>query len=226
MCYVRQLAEADEIDEWVQYDDHFYVDLEEDDDGSLTEMDADALTHCTVCCDEQETRLSREEESMTRNGPLIGLELFSGRMVLLLCSGPWFLFNCRCWRPGHRNGHVRLCRDEICSGIFSVRCCYLQVCTIHAAEAISFFHFLGQITPKQRCIVKIQAYCFDMQPNLQLANGLDLSYQMTVKLIVHLCRRKAKLILSMAVREFESLCSQAMTPPARSPMPVFQSRKP
>lgn len=87
MCYVRQLTEAAEIDEWVHHDDHFYVDLEEDDNGSLTEMDADALTHCTACYDERETRLSRKEKLTTRNSPLIGLELFSGTMFLLLCSG-------------------------------------------------------------------------------------------------------------------------------------------
>ena len=202
MCYVRQLAEAGEIDDWVQHDDHFYVDLEQDDDGSLTEMDADALAYCTACYDERETRLSRKEKLITQNGPLIGLELFSGTMVLLLCSRSWFLFNYRCWRPGNRNGHVRFYRDEICSGIFSIRCCYLQVSGMCVTEAISFFHFLGQIIPEQRCIVKIPVYCLNMQPNLQLGNGLDLSYQMMVKVIVRLCQLRAKLTLSMVVREY------------------------
>lgn len=75
---MRQLRDADEIDSWVKYDNHFYVNQEEEKDGSLVDLEEGTLGYCTTCYSNRVKENSRNEELADKNVPIIGLELFSG----------------------------------------------------------------------------------------------------------------------------------------------------
>ncbi|GLB34766.1 putative cytosine specific DNA methyltransferase replication foci [Lyophyllum shimeji] len=80
VCYVRQLKDPDEINEWVQHEDHFYVTQEEDEDDNndLRDMDEDSLKSCLTCYANRVERLRQDQLLLRNNGPIASLELFAG----------------------------------------------------------------------------------------------------------------------------------------------------
>ncbi|KAF8891199.1 hypothetical protein BD779DRAFT_1513769 [Infundibulicybe gibba] len=81
-CYVRYLNDPQEIGEWVEHDDHFYVNekVEHDDSNSprLKPLQRSVFKTCASCEAEHAGDLVRTNDSRNRHGPLRGLELFSG----------------------------------------------------------------------------------------------------------------------------------------------------
>lgn len=79
MCFVRQLTDPDEIDEWVSQDDHFYVNQRVDDrTKKLNDLDAGLLRQCVACSTERRRKQEEQQKLLIRNGPIRCLELFSG----------------------------------------------------------------------------------------------------------------------------------------------------
>jgi len=75
-CYVRYLRELAEIEEWVKHDDHFYLNQKGNTQHGLFVIDDD---HCEVCQEARKNDIMRAQELFNKNGPLRGLELFSGK---------------------------------------------------------------------------------------------------------------------------------------------------
>ncbi|KIJ10522.1 cytosine-5--methyltransferase [Paxillus involutus ATCC 200175] len=83
ICYVLHKRDTAIIDEWVQHDDHYYVNQQA---SSLNVKSIDDLDDwpkneyrcCTKCRQEREELLERQRRLLERHGRLRGLELFSG----------------------------------------------------------------------------------------------------------------------------------------------------
>ncbi|KAH8099541.1 S-adenosyl-L-methionine-dependent methyltransferase [Cristinia sonorae] len=74
---------SDELEAWVQHDDHFYVDLycDSSDPETLDELHplpATIFTNCAICYEEQDASLKEQAALLEQHGPLAGLELFAG----------------------------------------------------------------------------------------------------------------------------------------------------
>lgn len=82
-CYVRYLRNQEEINKWIQHNDHFYLNQKGDSKRGLFHIEKDDLEFCHECLSTRECDLTRAEDLFNRNGPLRGLELFSGM------SGPY-----------------------------------------------------------------------------------------------------------------------------------------
>ncbi|KNZ78480.1 DNA (cytosine-5)-methyltransferase 1B [Termitomyces sp. J132] len=79
MCFVRQLTDADEIDEWVTQDDHFYVNqIIDGRTGKPRDLDNRAVRKCDTCWRERRRKQEEQQKLLMRNGPIRCLELFSG----------------------------------------------------------------------------------------------------------------------------------------------------
>ncbi|KXN86923.1 DNA (cytosine-5)-methyltransferase 1A, partial [Leucoagaricus sp. SymC.cos] len=77
ICYVRHLRDHGKIDEWIQYNDHFYLNQKGDMHG-LFHIDEDELDVCGECMTTRLDELARNKQLLKQRGPLRGLELFSG----------------------------------------------------------------------------------------------------------------------------------------------------
>lgn len=102
-CYIVHRCDVDAIDEWVKHDDHYYVNQQA---GSLKPKSLENLQEwpkgefkcCKRCHEERETLLERQSLLLQRHGRLRGLELFSGKTLLinmLYCV----TLDCRCRWP-------------------------------------------------------------------------------------------------------------------------------
>lgn len=82
-CYVQYLKDSDFIDEWVQPDDHYYVNQESEalsiasiDDLQI--MAPEQFKFCLACYEDRVEQLKNAKKLLERHGPLRGLELYSG----------------------------------------------------------------------------------------------------------------------------------------------------
>ncbi|KAG5636823.1 hypothetical protein H0H81_006739 [Sphagnurus paluster] len=70
-CYVRQLLDPKEIEDWLRQDDHFFVLPKVDEDG-------ENLRHCKRCYQKRLQKIEQDQTLLDRNGAITCLELFSG----------------------------------------------------------------------------------------------------------------------------------------------------
>ncbi|KAF5357987.1 hypothetical protein D9756_001474 [Leucocoprinus leucothites] len=77
-CYVRYLRKHREIEEWIRHNDHFYLNQKGDLKHGLFSIDEEDLDYCGLCLEARNDDISRAQELFEQNGPLRGLELFSG----------------------------------------------------------------------------------------------------------------------------------------------------
>jgi len=102
-CYVAHKRDADAVEEWAKHDDHYYVNQQActlipkslDD---LQDWPGNEFKACGKCREEREELLERQTLLLQRNGPLRGLELFSGK-TLLACMFhcQYRSMDCRSW---------------------------------------------------------------------------------------------------------------------------------
>jgi DNA (cytosine-5)-methyltransferase 1 len=78
ICYVQHLVNPEEIEQWVDHNNHFYLNQKRDDKGPLVDMLAEELKICASCFDNRLEKLQRQNELRAKNDPLRCLELFSG----------------------------------------------------------------------------------------------------------------------------------------------------
>lgn len=86
-CYVVHQRDTDAIDEWVEHDDHYYVNqqarsLKTKSFGDLADWPKSEFKSCSKCHGEREELLERRTLLLQRHGRLRGLELFSGKTLL------------------------------------------------------------------------------------------------------------------------------------------------
>lgn len=86
-CYVVHKRDTDAIDEWVQHDDHYYVNQQARSSkpkslDDLQDWPKSELNSCKKCLDERVELLERRTLLLQRHGCLRGLELFSGKTLL------------------------------------------------------------------------------------------------------------------------------------------------
>lgn len=79
ICHVMHLVDVSDIEEWVQHDDHYFVNQDTDD---LHRLEPEDLQHCKQCHQERLHHLHRVDQLLRRHQPLRGLELFSGMCSL------------------------------------------------------------------------------------------------------------------------------------------------
>ena len=107
-CYVRYLRERAEIEEWVKHDDHFYLNQKGNTQHGLFVIHDEDLDHCEVCQEARNDDIVRAQELFNQNGPLRGLELFSGKYLVVSLGGRADM-QClpdRCWWVGNRYRYV------------------------------------------------------------------------------------------------------------------------
>lgn len=83
---MQHLTDSDAIDQWVQHDDHYFVNqcAESATTGSVQDLQMLApveFKFCPVCHEDRVQQLSNAKRLLERHGPLRGLELFSGMLV-------------------------------------------------------------------------------------------------------------------------------------------------
>lgn len=83
-CFVRYLTDPDEIKEWLEEPDHFYIHEEEDEDGGLKPLDRATFRQCETCLNVREEMISRNQRLKNCNQPLRGMELFSGQFLRMV----------------------------------------------------------------------------------------------------------------------------------------------
>jgi DNA (cytosine-5)-methyltransferase 1 len=76
-CHVRHLTDEGKIEEWVEHDDHFYLN-QVGDKHHLSQMKKRDFGYCAECRQDDERYRSERERFLTSNSKLIGMELFSG----------------------------------------------------------------------------------------------------------------------------------------------------
>lgn len=88
-CFVAHLLVPAEIDQWVKTDDHYFVNqwaestsIKSTDD--LQELGVSELRLCQPCHKTRVEQLSYAERLLEKNGPLRGLELYSGMYLCRL----------------------------------------------------------------------------------------------------------------------------------------------
>ena len=82
-CYVQYLKDSDTINEWVQHDDHYYINQQSETVSAASISDLQSLApeqfkFCLACYQDRVERLENTKKLLERHGPLRGLELFSG----------------------------------------------------------------------------------------------------------------------------------------------------
>ncbi|KAH7909914.1 S-adenosyl-L-methionine-dependent methyltransferase [Hygrophoropsis aurantiaca] len=82
-CHVIYSTEIDEIDHWVQHDDHFYVNQQAQSPGvrklkALDLMHRKDFKYCDKCHAERKDVLDLQARLLRKNGPINGMELFAG----------------------------------------------------------------------------------------------------------------------------------------------------
>ncbi|KAF9454585.1 S-adenosyl-L-methionine-dependent methyltransferase [Macrolepiota fuliginosa MF-IS2] len=77
-CYVRHLRSQRDINNWIEHDNHFYVNRKGDPKRGLFRMEESDLEYCHECLGAREDELARAKSLFGQNEPLRGLELFSG----------------------------------------------------------------------------------------------------------------------------------------------------
>ncbi|KAG6851305.1 hypothetical protein H0H93_011741 [Arthromyces matolae] len=78
-CFIKQLADIEDINDWVRHDDHFYVNQGVDiETRELYDLDDDALEECDICESQRRRTWKEQQKLLARNGPIRCLELFSG----------------------------------------------------------------------------------------------------------------------------------------------------
>ena len=84
-CHVRHLTDLAKIEEWVEFDDHFYLN-QVGTKEHLQPMKKRDFGYCAECRAEDERTRSRRERFLVANSKLIGMELFCGKNIsLYLC---------------------------------------------------------------------------------------------------------------------------------------------
>jgi hypothetical protein len=86
-CYVVHKRDTDAIDEWVDHDDHYYVNQHARSPkpkslDDLQDWPKSEFNSCKKCLDERVELLERRTLLLQRHGCLRGLELFSGKTLL------------------------------------------------------------------------------------------------------------------------------------------------
>ncbi|KAH7923467.1 S-adenosyl-L-methionine-dependent methyltransferase [Leucogyrophana mollusca] len=83
ICYAIYSTDLDEIDNWVQHDDHFYMNQSADSPKApklkhLSDLSEDEFVSCEKCHLERVKVLNQRSRLLQKNGPINGMELFSG----------------------------------------------------------------------------------------------------------------------------------------------------
>ncbi|KAF9469258.1 hypothetical protein BDZ94DRAFT_1244081 [Collybia nuda] len=78
ICYIQCLTDPEEIEQWVEHNDHFYVNKRQVEGRSLVMMQASELKICTSCHNNRVETLQCQQDLRSKNEPLRALELFSG----------------------------------------------------------------------------------------------------------------------------------------------------
>jgi hypothetical protein len=92
LCYVKQLEDPADIEEWVSNYDHFFV---------ATLHPPNSFTSCKSCLNQRIQKLQKEEDFRKTHSRLRSLELFSGaRISFADCTASYKSFN-RCGWSQH-----------------------------------------------------------------------------------------------------------------------------
>ncbi|KAJ2935641.1 hypothetical protein H1R20_g1454, partial [Candolleomyces eurysporus] len=78
LCYVRQISNVDEIEKWIQHDDHFFVKDIIAADGRPRRLKPGEFQVCSTCLEEREGKMAEKEQFKQSASKLVGLELFAG----------------------------------------------------------------------------------------------------------------------------------------------------
>lgn len=81
VCHVKQLSKSEDIESWVQHDDHFYLNQQQDDGDSPLVRLQTKLQRCKICDEKRVEKMESEKALKKRNKPLRVLELFSGMLI-------------------------------------------------------------------------------------------------------------------------------------------------
>ncbi|KAG7092771.1 hypothetical protein E1B28_009094 [Marasmius oreades] len=77
-CFVRHLSKPKSIEKWIQSDDHWFFNEEQNADGRIVPISAERIQVCEYCLVSREEDIDQFKETLKRRGKLRGLELFSG----------------------------------------------------------------------------------------------------------------------------------------------------
>lgn len=78
-CFVQFLEEEEDIFTWTKHNDHFFLNQKGHTEQNLFNIKAKDLEVCNRCLKTRKEELDRAENLFKQNGPLRGLELFSGK---------------------------------------------------------------------------------------------------------------------------------------------------
>ena len=102
ICFVRNLTDAHQIDEWVSHDDHYYLNQSITPEGTLVALKKSDFSKCKSCYYDRINTLRRNDLLRARHQALRGLELFSGMSVSFRRDTIGTNTFRRCWRPEYR----------------------------------------------------------------------------------------------------------------------------
>jgi hypothetical protein len=74
-CFVRDLTNADEIQDWIRYPDHFYVSGHRNAANTIL---GEIFMACEQCLQRRIEKIKEEIEFLKKHAQPRGLELFSG----------------------------------------------------------------------------------------------------------------------------------------------------
>ncbi|KAF8965236.1 S-adenosyl-L-methionine-dependent methyltransferase [Flammula alnicola] len=77
LCYVRHLTDEQQIERWIQGDDHYYLN-QKGTKNALQPLNKRDFVYCKACYQEEKKTRSQAERFMQTNSKLIGMELFCG----------------------------------------------------------------------------------------------------------------------------------------------------
>jgi len=107
-CQVRHLTDEAKIEEWIEHDDHFYINQEGDVDD-LRPLKKRDFGYCGECRAGDDRAREQKERFMETNSKLVGMELFSGKDAMLYDPFLCYTGLLRCWWFGSRNELLKLC---------------------------------------------------------------------------------------------------------------------
>jgi DNA (cytosine-5)-methyltransferase 1 len=81
---VRCLRKPKEVENWTSHNDHFYLNQKGDIKHGLFFIDKEYLELCNECLISRVDEITRAQRLFKANGPLRGLELFSGKILRII----------------------------------------------------------------------------------------------------------------------------------------------
>jgi DNA (cytosine-5)-methyltransferase 1 len=75
---VCQISDVNEIEKWIQHDDHFFVKDILASNGRPRRLKPGELQVCSICLKERESKMAEKEQFKQSASKLVGLELFAG----------------------------------------------------------------------------------------------------------------------------------------------------